>query len=111
VHVSPRLHIAQRKYLITATAIQTVAAVVQAVAALVFLGSVVWDAKRRARLSEQERRDAIIQSLFELWVLTPFEARTAEETHRIFSQRQIDFFNSRLKEMGENWTYPFKRTR
>jgi hypothetical protein len=40
----------------TATAIQTVAAVVQALAALVFLGSVVWDARARKREPGQSRR-------------------------------------------------------
>ena len=51
----------------TSTEIQTIAAVIQAAAAAVFLASVVWDAKRRARLSEQQRRDAIIRALHYEW--------------------------------------------
>lgn len=109
--------VAARFTVITATAIQTVAAVVQAVAAAVFLGSVVWDAKRRARLSEQERRERIIKGLLHEWsqtALPPTESdrpKTPAEIGGIFSQRQIDFFNTRLTEMGENWTYPYKRVR
>jgi hypothetical protein len=96
--------------IVTATAIQTVAAVIQGLAATVFLISVVWDAKRRARLSEQERRDSIIRSLFSLWVSSaPSGGMTPEEISGFFSQRQTDFINTRLKAMGENWTYPFRK--
>jgi len=49
------------------TAIQLVASVIQAAGAGVFLISVVWDAKRRARLSEQGRREAIIKALHYEW--------------------------------------------
>jgi len=49
------------------TAIQLVASVIQAAKAGVFLISVVWDAKRRARLSEQGRREAIIKALHYEW--------------------------------------------
>jgi hypothetical protein len=101
----------------TATAIQTVAAVIQALAAVVFLGSVVWDARdrrrereRRAKLNEQERRDGIINVLFSAWMhSSPQGGMMPDEVSGIFSQRQIEYFNTRLKAMGENWTYPFER--
>jgi len=100
---------------VTATAIQTGAALIQALAALVFLGSVVWDERarkiernRRAKLNEQERRDRIINALFSSWQLSGSNM-TPDELSGIFSQRQIEFFNTKLKELGENWTYPFDR--
>jgi hypothetical protein len=97
----------------TSTVTQTIAAVIQAAAAAVFLVSVVWDAKRRARLSEQQRRDAIISALLHEWsnVAIPGGPKTPAEIGGLFSQRQIDFFNARLKEMGEPWSYnyPFPR--
>jgi hypothetical protein len=94
----------------TATEIQTVAAVVQALAAAVFLGSVVFDAKRRARLREQERRDKVLDALLSVWRLSaPTGGMTGDEAAGILSQRQIEFLNCRLAAMGENWKYPFKR--
>jgi hypothetical protein len=97
------------------TAIQTVAAVIQAVGALVFLGSVWWEAVQRnrerqfrARLDEQERRDRIIDRLLFVWNNSANE-KTYDEIAGFYSQRQIEFFNERLKKMGENWTYPFER--
>jgi hypothetical protein len=92
-------------------AIQLVASVIQAAGAGVFLISVVWDAKRRARLSEQGRRDAIIKALHYEWnnIALPGPPKTPAEIGGIFSQRQIDFFNTRLEEMGELWSYPFPR--
>jgi hypothetical protein len=93
------------------TVIQTIAAVIQAIAAAVFLGSVVWESKRRARLAEQQRRDRIIAALHFEWsqVATPGPPKTPAEIGGLFSERQIDFFNARLHEMGEPWSYPFPR--
>jgi hypothetical protein len=56
--------------LVIATAIQTAAAVVQALAAGAFLWGVRLDAKRRAQLAEQERRDQIIHALHFEWTQT-----------------------------------------
>jgi len=92
----------------TATEIQTAAAIIQA-AALVFFFSVVCDARRRRQLAEQERRDAIIKALFVEWSVSPPQARTPMEAQGVYSPRQIDFFNTRVKKIGERWTYPFRR--
>ena len=97
-----------------ATEIQTVAAVIQATAAFVFLFSVVYDARRRRGLSEQERRDAIIGALHYEWTQTALpdaadHPKTPAEIGGLFSPRQMEFFNTRLKEIGEPWTYPFRR--
>jgi hypothetical protein len=89
-----------------------VATIIQTVAAFVFLVSVLYDAYRRIQLSEQERRDNIIKALHDEWVKTSsIEQKTPAEYAGVFSQRQIDFFNKRLAEMGEPWTYPFQRFR
>ena len=85
----------------TATAIQTIAAIIQAVAALVFLVGVVFDIRRRS----QERRDALIEKLFNRWSRSPPSGRTEDEAHGIYSARQIAFFNACLKRMGQRWTY------
>ncbi len=104
----------------TATYIQTFAAIIQAIAAVVFLASVAWDAKerrheqqRRANLAEQDRRDNIIASLRQLWVQRYVAAFTVvmtdEEQAGFYSKRQIDFFNQQLEERGLTWRYPFER--
>ncbi len=88
------------------------AAIIQTVAAVVFLGSVGFDAYRRYRLSEQERRDHLIRHLSLIWSKDPTlsAGRTEEEAHGFYSQRQIDFFNAQLKARGERWTYdPLRR--
>lgn len=85
----------------TITVIQTVAAVIQAIAAAVFLYSVVCDNSRR----EEERRSALIDRLFQIWNLTPPTGRTPEETLGFHSPRQIRYFDACLKAMGEKWTY------
>jgi aminoglycoside phosphotransferase family enzyme len=89
----------------------TITAIIQTVAAAVFLGSVVYDAHRRAKLREQERRDGLINAFHHLWRQSNFPnvSLTNEELSNIYSQRQIDFFNSKLRETGEKWTFPFKR--
>ena len=96
----------------TSTEIQTIAAVVQALAAAVFLGSVVYDAYRRKKLREQERRDSITKAL-----CYDFDAAHGVPTKVVYSRemteaeeedlckQRIDFVNTRLKEMGETWTY------
>jgi hypothetical protein len=92
----------------TSTEIQTIAAVVQALAAAVFLVSVVYDAHRRKKLREQERRDSITKALcYEFDAAHGFPTQvvysrtvTAEEEKDLAKQR-IDFVNARLKEMGE----------
>ena len=103
-----------------AQTIQTIAAVIQAGAAVVFLFSVAYDARERknqrrylAALKEQERRDHIIAALHQLWVQSCVRpgntAMTDEELSGFHSARQIEFFNSKLRERGENWSYPFER--
>jgi hypothetical protein len=83
------------------------AAIIQAVAAVVFLGSVVFDAYRRYRLRVQERRDYLIRYYSLIWSNSPALSvgRTPEEAHGFHSQRQIDFINAQLKARGERWTY------
>jgi hypothetical protein len=98
--------------------IQTIAAVVQALAAAVFLGGVVYDVHQRKKLREQERRDNVIKALcyqFDTAHGFPTQvnygrAVTAEEGEDLHKQR-IDFVNTRLKEMGETWTYPDRKQR
>jgi hypothetical protein len=104
----------------TATIIQTVAAIIQASAAVVFFFSVRRDVRarrlereRQLRLTEQERRDRFVGALRQLWVqscvATFSVAMTDEELSGFYSQRQIDFFNQQLEARGETWRYPFKR--
>jgi hypothetical protein len=104
----------------TATIIQTVAATIQAAAAVVFFFSVRRDVRerrhehqRRARRAEQERRDRMVSALRQLWVQSYVGAgsvaMTDEEMSGFYSQRQIDFFNQQLEARGETWRYPFKR--
>jgi hypothetical protein len=93
----------------SAIQIQTVAAVIQAGAALIFLLTTVYNIYWHIRSREQERRDAIIKQL-----RTEFIAKSGgrpDEVAGFDTQRLIDFFNNRLKEMGELWTYPFPRLR
>jgi hypothetical protein len=85
----------------TVTVIQTVAAIVQAVAAVVFLIGLVFDFRRR----RQERRDALIEKLFNGWNRSTPSGRTEYEASGIYSTRQIDFFNACLRQMGQRWTY------
>jgi hypothetical protein len=91
----------------TSTDIQTVAAVIQGAAAIVFLLTVVYDAYRRSRLREQERRDALIRG-FQIEFFAA-HGNTPSEAGGFFSQRQIEYFNTRLKDMGEKWTYPMPK--
>jgi hypothetical protein len=84
----------------TPTEIQTIAAVIQAAAAVVFLIGVVFDAHRR----RQERRDELIRKLFIKWNLLAPPVRTEEKASGIYSPRQIAFFNACLKKMGQRWT-------
>lgn len=99
----------------TATNVQTFAAIIQAVAAIVFLGSVAWDARERRherQRREQRNRDDIIAALARLWrqryVASFTIAMTDEELAGFYSQRQITFFNQQLEEMSLTWRYPFK---
>jgi hypothetical protein len=102
----------------TATIIQTVAATIQAVAAVVFLFGVAWDARarrherqHRARLAEQERRDHFVTALRQLWMQSTITtaSKTDEELSGFYTQRIIDFINEQLEARGETWSYPFKR--
>jgi hypothetical protein len=102
----------------TANIIQTVAAIVQALAAVVFLFSVVWDARgrrherqRRARLAEQARKDRVVAALRHLWVQSTLTtvSKTDEELCGFDSPRIIDFINQKLEGSGQIWRYPFKR--
>ena len=94
------------------------ATIIQTVAAIVFLCSVVWDARarrherqRRARLAEQEHRDRLVGALRHLWVQSTLMAvsKTDEELSGFDSPRIIDFINQQLEARGETWRYPFKR--
>ena len=94
-----------------ASSFPLIAAGIQTLAAGVFLISIVWDARRRAREREQRRRDDLIKALHHEWsnisnIPPPESPKTPAEIGGIFSQRQIEFFNKRLKEMGERWTCP-----
>jgi hypothetical protein len=89
----------------TATEIQTVAALIQAAAAIIFLATVVCDARRRNRQADEERRKTIIRALQFEFSVGP-GGQTVSEAAGILSTRQIEFFNKRLKELGETWTYP-----
>jgi hypothetical protein len=99
----------------TATNVQTFAAIIQGVAAIVFLGSVAWDARERRherQRREQTSRDNIVAALARLWrqryVASFTIAMTDEELAGFYSERQIIFFNQQLEEMGLAWRYPFK---
>jgi hypothetical protein len=89
--------------------IQTIAAVIQASAAILFF----WSVNRERRLKEQDRRDRVIAGLRGMWVqiyVNPAHAAmTHEELAGFYSPRQIEFFNKKLEELGETWRYPFKR--
>jgi hypothetical protein len=83
-----------------ATAIQTVATIIQAMAATVFVIGVWYNYKRR----RDERLENIVEKLDRQWELENERTGiTREEGHRIYSPRQIDFFNKRLRELGEPW--------
>jgi hypothetical protein len=85
----------------TATYIQTVAAIVQGLASIVFLCSVLWDWMAR----EQDRRDRIIERLLRMWERTA-DQPNQEELAGIFpSLRQIAFVNEQLKKHGKKWQY------
>jgi hypothetical protein len=84
--------------MMVATVFQTIAAGTQAAAAILFFKTV-----------QQKRRDDIIRSLHDLWCQTPDGPTPEELSGCPFSQRQIDFFNSKLRERGES--FPFKRFR
>jgi hypothetical protein len=85
---------------------------IQTLAALVFLGSVVFDAIRRGQAREQERRDNILRALLYEWSqisLPPPEnavPKSPAEIGGLISERQVKFFNRRLAEIGERWTVP-----
>jgi hypothetical protein len=94
----------------TSQEMQLIASLIQAAAAIVFMLTVVYNAWRSYRVTEQARRDDIIRMLLAAWNMYPPEGRTPEEAQGIpFSPRQITHFNTRLKAMGETWTFPFRR--
>src|SRR5262245_8311107 len=90
-----------------AQTIQTVAAVIQGVASLVFLGTVWYDAHERRKRREQDRRDKLIAALHQLWCQTNAlkVGLTDEERSGFYSERQIDFINSELRKRGERWSF------
>jgi Na+(H+)/acetate symporter ActP len=89
------------------TQIQTVAAIIQAVAAAVFLGTVLFNVIWQRYTREQERRYNILRVLLYEWTQSHLiEAKSPAERAGFISFRQIDFFNKRLKEIGERWTVP-----
>ena len=81
------------------TAIQTVAAVIQAGAAAVFLIGVRYDYMRR----RDERLESIIRKLHQQWRNEIHDTVTVQERDGIYSPRQIDYFNKRLQELGQPW--------
>ena len=92
------------------------AAIIQGIAALVFLFSVGWDARerrnerrRRVRLAEQERRDGLVHALYQLWVHSTPINKTNEEISGLLTTRIIEFINQQLEARGETWKYPFER--
>jgi hypothetical protein len=87
--------------------IQTIAAVIQACAAILFFKTV----RDSAKYKEQERRDNYIAGLQRLWGQSNFPnvSMTDEELSGFPSERQIEFFNSELRKRGEKWSFPFKR--
>jgi len=92
---------------------QTIAAVIQAFAAVVFLVTVVIEVVERRRQQRFREHERLVASLRNLWVqsnVAPGKvAMTHEELSGFYSQRQIDFINLKLGERGENWRYPFPR--
>jgi hypothetical protein len=84
--------------------VQTAAAIVQAVAAGVFLCGVVRD----ARLRERARQEAIVEKLLIRWNLNPDGPTPAERSGFPLSQRQIDAFNKILGAQGESWRVPLR---
>jgi hypothetical protein len=86
------------------TTIQTGAALVQALAACVFLYGVLRDARLRARA----RREAIVEKLLFRWNLTPDAPTPAERSGFPLSKRQIDEFNKILAAAGESWRVPLR---
>jgi hypothetical protein len=87
--------------------IQTVAAVIQAAGAVLFFGTVFWDARNRWWDREQERRKNLIRRLHGLWRQSVGinVSMTDEELAGFYTPRQIEFFNAKLREQGETWTY------
>jgi hypothetical protein len=87
--------------------IQTVAAVIQAAGAVLFFGTVFFDARNRRRDRERERRERFIRGLHGLWRQSVGinVGMTDEELAGFYSPRQIEFFNAKLRERGETWTY------
>jgi hypothetical protein len=94
-----------------AQTIQTLTAVIQAFASIVFCGTVLYDARQRKNRRERERRDNLIGALRRLYGQSQAVkvGMTDEELSGFYSARQIEFFNSKLREMGEKWTFPFER--
>jgi len=93
-----------------ATTIQVIAAVIQAIGAVVFCGTVFYDARERKKRRERERRYNLIGALDRLYRQTQgfTVGLTDEELSGFYSDRQIAFFNSKLREQGEKWTFPFE---
>jgi hypothetical protein len=100
------------------TVVQTIAAVIQAAASIVFFFSVSWEVRERKsqrlyseKLREQERRDQLIHGLSRLWTQTtsPTVSITDDELSGFHSARKIEFYNMKLKEFGESWPFPFDR--
>jgi hypothetical protein len=80
----------------TQTKIQMVAAVIQTTAAILFFKTV----RDAAKLQVQTRRDNIVHRLHDVWCRTGDGITPEELSGCPFSQRQIDFFNSRLREVS-----------
>jgi hypothetical protein len=76
------------------------ATIIQTFAALVFLGSVWWDARSR----RQAHREAIVEKLHRRWMLAPEpEATDTERAGYPISDRQVGKYNQWLAEAGEHW--------
>jgi hypothetical protein len=93
-----------------AQTVQTIAAIIQAFASVVFCGTVIYDAHERKTRRERDRRNNLIAALHRLYGQTHAlkVGLTDEEISGFYSGRQIEFFNSKLSEQGEKWTFPFE---
>ena len=95
----------------SADKIQLYAAIIQAAASLLFMGTVIsnWWYNRKRR--ETERRANLIAALRKLWLyeVGSKEGLTNEEQSGFDSPRQLEYFNAQLRARGERWTFPHKR--
>jgi hypothetical protein len=82
------------------------AALIQAGGAILFAGTVIYEAIRR----HLERKAQIINGLHDVWNQSTDPPKTLEEQvgPPFASPRQIRFYNERLHDLGKHWSYPIK---